>query len=155
MAVEPFLAPSLVIASPPVATRSELFAMFAQRAARKLRDPALPADRLAELLEARERQQATAVPEGIAFPHVIDAAVPATLLGAALLRPSLEYCAGVPPVGLCFVLFGSSATPWVHVRTLARLARLVHQPEARERIMAAHDDAELLARLLQEDRSHG
>lgn len=145
----------MVVVQPQVATRAELLALFAQRAARKIRDPSLPAERIAELLEARERQQATAVPEGIAFPHVIDASVRATLVGAALLRPALRYCDGAAPVALCFVLLGSSATPWVHVRTLARLARLVHQPDARDRITSARDDADLLARLVAEDRAHG
>lgn len=142
----------MVIAAPPVGTRADLFALLGRLAAKKLRTPALSADRLAALLEERESLQRTVVPEGIAFPHAIDAAIPRTLVGAALLRPPLRYADGAPPVSLCFALFGSGATPLVHVRTLAALARLVHREASRERLLAARDDDDLFRRLLEEDR---
>lgn len=149
MALDLLLARSLTLVAPPVTSRRELFECFAARAARRIRE--LSAARLVELLEHRERELPTVAPEGIAFPHAIDDSIPETMVGAALLRPPIGFVDGGPQVRLSFVLFGSGATPVVHVRTLARLARIAHAPEARSRLFEATDAQDLHRRILEED----
>ncbi|HMN95788.1 MAG TPA: PTS sugar transporter subunit IIA [Phycisphaerales bacterium] len=156
MSIEPFLLRSLTMVAPPAGTRGELFRLFAARAARRFRgrEGAPDAERLLELLERRERELPTVAPEGIAFPHAIDEAIPESLIGAALLRPPVNFADAGPPVRLSFVLFGSGATPIVHVRTLARLARIAHDEVGRRRLVEASDDADLHRRILEEDLKH-
>lgn len=179
VALAAFLDSRLILVDPPVVDRSGLFRLFAHvaalrmsRAARARVDerasatsdasglapaPSEPPseDALVGLLEARERQQSTLLTEGVAFPHAIAPGMPRTLVGAARFSTPLPYQPDRPPIRLCFVLFGDSGTPWVHVRTLARLARLVHDPQSRARLEAASSDEELLSLLRAEDDAHG
>lgn len=92
--------------------------------------------------------------EGIAFPHAIGEGIPTTLVGVARLDPPLPYDDRHQPITLCFALFGDSATPSVHVRTMARLARIVSDPAARSRLEAAASPRDLLETLRQQDSAH-
>lgn len=110
-------------------------------------------DMLVSLLLGREAKSSTAVPEGVAFPHAIDACIPATTLIVAKAPAPVSF--GTPtPVDLIFTIFGPSAEPWRHVRLLARLARICRAPGALGRLRAATDAQSLLELLLQEDESH-
>lgn len=153
MALEPFLSPELLFVRPHVRSREELFDLLAARAASLL----APADaaHLREMLEQRESQGSTATPEGVAFPHAISSRIPRTLLGVVVTEPGIEFERDRSPATIVLCLFGSSATPWEHVRLLARLSRIVAPPEARRRLRQATNPDELLERLREEDRSHG
>jgi mannitol/fructose-specific phosphotransferase system IIA component (Ntr-type) len=92
----------------------------------------------------------------VAFPHAMAIEIDQTLVAAVYVPGGVDFgMARHPPPDLIFCMFGSPQHPWEHVRLLARLARLVRSEEARARLRATTDAADLYARLVQEDRSQG
>jgi len=158
MALSPLLHRKLAFVAPAVQDRASLLGLFARRAAALLNlapSGGLDSAKLVELLEAREALQSTVLTEGIAFPHAIGEGLSPPLLGVARLEPPLRYDPLRSPIVLCFALFGDSATPAAHVRTLARLARIVNDLDSRARLLAAATPGELLQTLRDEDaRQH-
>lgn len=147
MALSPFLRRKLAFVAPEVKERADLLGLFARRAAALLESDArrdFAPSRLIELLEARESLQSTVLAEGVAFPHAIGEGLTPPLVGVATLSPPLRYDEAHGPIDLCFALFGDSRAPAVHVRTLARLARIVSDPACRARLLGAAAPGELL-----------
>ncbi|MCA9283615.1 MAG: PTS sugar transporter subunit IIA [Phycisphaerales bacterium] len=153
MVIEPFLKPELVFSRPHARTRDELFRLLADRAAPLL--PPVTPEQLLALLQARERQGSTSTPEAVAFPHAVSPDIPTTALAVVTAEPGIEFSGSHPPATLILCLFGSSLTPWEHVRLLARLSRIVAHGDARRRLLAAGGPNDLLDALRAEDRSHG
>ena len=105
--------------------------------------------------EERIQLPATSTPEGVAFPHALAENIDQTFVALAKIPSGVDF--GIPQhpkSDLVFCMFGSSDQPWEHVKLLARLARLVHTEDARERLRMATNGADLYARLLEEDQSH-
>lgn len=152
MPIAPLLQPGSTLILPPGTTREGALRALAEQAATRM-NPALSADRLEQLLLRREAQSPTAVPEGVAFPHAIDAEIRETCLVAAWSPTPINFLTPVP-VDLVFAMFGSSAEPWRHVRLLARLARIIRAPGALARLRAAGDAESFRLALLAEDHAH-
>jgi mannitol/fructose-specific phosphotransferase system IIA component (Ntr-type) len=107
-------------------------------------------------LEARERATPTSTPEGVAFPHTLVPDRTEIALIVAVVDPPVPWIESEPsPTSLVLCLVGSADQPFAHVRLLARLARVVRAESARSRLIASPDAASLLARMIEEDRSHG
>lgn len=104
--------------------------------------PELSADSLFDSLSKREALGSTATPEGVALPHAITSDITAPGIVALTLRSPVVM--GSHPVRIVVALFGSTAEPWVHVRTLARVARICTQPTVRDGLMSCQADGELL-----------
>jgi mannitol/fructose-specific phosphotransferase system IIA component (Ntr-type) len=166
MALEPYLRRELVFslpgsgaasassgASAPALTRDDLFTHFARAACASLPDQS-EADLHRRLME-RERQMPTSTPEGIAFPHAVADHIEQTVLLAARASGGVDFgVANHPRADLIFCMFGCSTSPWQHVRLLARLARIVHDPACRADLRASTSPAQLHERLLAADRLH-
>lgn len=104
------------------------------------RDLPVDADRLAQLLEQRERLQSTGIGDGVAIPHTSLEEVPQQT-AALLLCPE-----GVPfdsvdgqPVGIIFGVVGPKRMAGEHLKTLARVSRLLRSPETRRRLLTFDD----------------
>ena len=154
MRIEPLLSERNCLVMRDAPTAEVVFARVAEAAAAVL--GRADAEEIRAGLEAREAEVPTTTPEGVAFPHTV---IP------GLERPALVVAAIDPPVrvhamdsaatSLVMCLVGSREQPFEHVRLLARLARVVRSPEARARLASAGECGTLLARLIEEDRSHG
>lgn len=154
MVVEPYLHPDLTLVIEGSMTRSELF----DRLTAAVDDliPSIDGAELKRLLESREAQGPTSTPEGVAFPHAMSAEIDRTMIVAIRVLGGVDF--GVPNhprADMVFALFGSPNNPWDHVRLLARLARLMHTDEARQRVRGAKTAEALYQHLLEEDRAHG
>jgi len=161
MALEPYLRRELVFilpgaegpASQPAMMRDDLFRHFSRAACAALPDQD-ETDLHRRLLE-RERQMPTSTPEGIAFPHAVADHIDQTIVLAARAPGGVDFgVAAHPRADLIFCMFGCSTNPWQHVRLLARLARIVHDPKARTELRAAGTPAQLHDRLITADQSH-
>jgi len=153
MALQQYLRPELVFVCEDMASRDALFEQISKAAGAA--EPDLDGAALLRHLLAREKQSPTSTPEGVAFPHALAPDIDRTLVAAARVKSGVDF--GVPshpPADLILCMFGNSDEPWEHVRILARLARLVHTDEARDRLRTADDPDRLYALLLDEDRSH-
>lgn len=152
MPLTALLQPGSTLVLPGPATRDEALAALATHAANTALPGASP-DALFRLLQRREELSPTSVPEGVAFPHAIDASIPTTVLVVALWKQPVDFGTSAP-ADLILGMFGSTAEPWRHVRLLARLARIVRAPGALTRLRASEDAEELRTTMLTEDQSH-
>ncbi len=100
---------------------------------------------LVEALRERERQSSTALVDGVAVPH---AKLPGLCRMVAAIARSLP---GIDcdsddgrPTHLFFLLVGAAERPGEHVKALATVSRLLHDPRCRGRLMAADDESTML-----------
>ena len=154
MRLEPILDPksALVIRDP--ADRDAVLSALAHAAAEQLAGGSA-ATVLSALIE-REEQTHTATAEGVAFPHAMLPNLERTILLVARVTPAVSFGGtDLPAPDLVFCMIGSANKPWVHVRLLARLARVARAAGALERLREAETPEALLEALLEEDRAHG
>ena len=109
--------------------------------------------RLVEALRERERQVSTALVDGVAVPHARLSGVD-RIVGALGRSPSGVTCKSHDgrPTHLFFLLVSPADQPGHHLRALAAVSRLLHDPHCRSGLMAAADAPAMLA-LLQEHAS--
>jgi PTS system nitrogen regulatory IIA component len=104
----------------------------------------------------REALQSTGIGEGVAIPHGAIDSVPSQV-AAALICP-----AGVPfdaidgrPVGILFAVVGPKRNTGEHLKTLARVSRLLRDASFREQLLASTTRTEAydLIRVAEEGRA--
>jgi PTS system nitrogen regulatory IIA component len=95
-----------------------------------------------ETLLQRERLGSTAVGRGIAIPHGQVAGLEQIVSVFARLHPAVDFEApDEEPVDLVFLLLAPEHAGADHLKALARVSRLLRQPQTIERLRAAHDRA--------------
>src|SRR5512142_978075 len=111
-------------------------------------------DAVLRLLAAREKLQSTGIGDGVAIPHA-SAESAATQAGALLLCPH-----GVPfesidgfPAKIVFGVVGPRRATGEHLRTLARISRLLRDVSTRARLIEAPSAEEALSIVSQQDSS--
>lgn len=98
----------------------------------------LDSSEIAELLSSRERLASTGVGHGIAIPHASSAAIEAPCLGLFRTAVPVPFEAvDDQPVQLVLVVLAPQRAQGLHLRLLARIARLVRSAEVRETLLAA------------------
>ncbi len=101
-------------------------------------------EKLAAKILEREKMTSTGIGHGVAIPHVLSNAVDRTVM--VLGRSS----AGIPfdsvdkkPVHLFFLIVGPASSTAEHLKILSKLGRMVTEPDFRESLMKAADEAEI------------
>lgn len=95
-----------------------------------------------ETLLQRERVGSTAVGRGIAIPHGQVAGLERILSVFARLHPAIDFEApDEEPVDLVFLLLVPEHAGADHLKALARVSRLLRQPQSAERLRIAQDRA--------------
>jgi fructose-specific phosphotransferase system IIA component len=91
-------------------------------------------DSLVRLLE-REKVVSTGIGNGIAIPHAKAAHVPKMVIAMARVREGLDFEAlDGRPVHILFLLLGPPHEAGLHVKLLARIARLIKNPDFIEQL---------------------
>lgn len=112
-------------------------------------------DGLMDALLERESLQSTGIGSGVAVPHAIcdDLSEPRIVLGHC--RPGVDFRSlDQRPVHLFFLLLSPSASTGVHIKLLARIARLVRHPELLERIRESTDAPGMIDEIRAYEREH-
>ncbi|GGG35877.1 PTS IIA-like nitrogen regulatory protein PtsN [Chelatococcus composti] len=103
-----------------------------------------------ETLLQRERLGSTGIGDGIAIPHGKPAKIDRLFgLFARLERPIDFEALDGQPVDLIFLLLAPESAGADHLKALARVARILREPDVLERIRATRDPAALFAILTQ------
>ena len=91
-----------------------------------------------DAVEAREGQVSTALGGGLAVPHGRTDLVPELRIAAGIVGKVPDYVAlDGSPVRVAFLVLTPSAASGLHVKLLSRIARLMHNPESREALLAS------------------
>ncbi|MDA0802286.1 MAG: PTS sugar transporter subunit IIA [Planctomycetota bacterium] len=132
--------------------RESVFVALAHQAATT--DPRLTEERVRESLAARERQSSTVLAPGIAIPHAILPEAGRFQVLPVVVSGGAEWGNSLSPITLIFGIIGPSDQPWNHVQLLARVARILRDPAAVDRLLGATDGATLDAAVRAEDERH-
>ncbi|MEE9219061.1 MAG: PTS sugar transporter subunit IIA [Acidobacteriota bacterium] len=109
-----------------------------------------PEDSLARLLE-REKVVSTGIGNGVGIPHAKAADVSRMVVAVARVEGGFDFEAlDGRPVHILFLLLGPPQQAGLHVKLLARIARLIKHPGFLERLKQA-DTAKKLYQVIQNE----
>lgn len=136
-----YLSPARIHLDVPGADKHELLRTVAECLAPTV--DGLDAGQIASLLLARERLASTGVGDGVAIPHASTPELKEPCV--ALLRPARPVpfdAVDNQPVTLLLVVLAPHDAQALHLRLLARIARLVRSVQVRERLLAVQSAEE-------------
>jgi len=143
MTLTDLVAPNAVIAALKVNGKKQAIQELAARAA-ELTGQSEKA--ILEILLQREKLGSTAVGNGVAIPHGKMPKLDRLFgLFARLQRPIDFEALDNQPVDLIFLLLAPEAAGADHLKALARVARLLRDPEIAHKLRASHDAEALYA----------
>jgi PTS system nitrogen regulatory IIA component len=129
-------------------TKRQALAVIAEVAARNF---GLDAHQALDALRAREAAGSTGVGRGVAIPHARLAGVEAVQAVLVRLEKPVAFDAmDGEPVDLMIALFAPPEAGSDHLRALARVSRLLRQPEVREQLRQAQSADAILATLVRD-----
>jgi nitrogen PTS system EIIA component len=115
----------------------------------------LPAREIFESLLQRERLGSTGVGRGIAIPHARVGDLKSIFSLFARLETPVDFDSlDEEPVDLIFLLLAPEHAGADHLKALARISRLLREPQSIEKLRASHDRAALYAVLTQPAAVH-
>ncbi len=136
-AIADVLDPAAVKLDVRVSSKRQLFTDIAHAAAHTA---ALDPKAVLAALSEREHLGSTGVGEGVAMPHArIDGLGRLFALFWVLRQPIGFDAIDDKPVDLIFVLLVPAGAETVHLKTLAKVARKLRDPDTRDRLRAADD----------------
>jgi nitrogen PTS system EIIA component len=126
-------------ASPGVYTKAHALTALSKLLAGGTR---LPADAIERILAEREQLQSTGIGEGVAIPHGALAQLETQCAALLIVPAGVEFQAiDGDRVTLLFAVIGPKRATGEHLKTLARVSRLLRNKGFRERLIGAPDAA--------------
>ncbi len=118
----------------------------------RVQNPQLDRDRLMSVLLERERLGSTGIGDGIAIPHgkIKDLNQLVLSFGKSSHGVDFESMDG-RPVHLFFLLVAPETSSGIHLRALAKIARLLKNNTIRKRLGSVKSPGEIFAVIQQED----
>jgi len=115
-------------------------------------NPLLNRDEVIRVLLERERLGSTGIGDGVAIPHGKLKNLDRQLIAFGLSRRGVEFDAmDGKPARLFFLLIAPEDSIGVHLKTLARISKLLKAPLVRERLQAAADPLQIHAIIAEEE----
>ncbi|MCB1510170.1 MAG: PTS IIA-like nitrogen regulatory protein PtsN [Hyphomicrobiaceae bacterium] len=147
-----FIAPEGIIPSLKAKTKKQALQEMSAKAAELT---GLPQREIFDTLLQRERLGSTGLGRGIAIPHVkFKTLTQITCLFARLEAPIDFDSLDGEPVDLIFLLLAPEHASGDHLKALARISRLLREPDVSEQLRASSDKKALLAVLSQPATPH-
>ncbi len=116
--------------------------------------PALDRAEVLRVLLERENLGSTGIGDGIAIPHGKLRNLESQLIAFGLSRKGVDFDAmDGKPARLFFLLIAPEEAVGVHLKTLARISKLLKVPSVRERLQAA-TDREQIHRIIAEEEEN-
>ena len=107
-----------------------------------------------QVLLDRERLGSTGIGEGVAIPHGKLNNIDRQLIAFGLSRKGVDFDAmDGKPARLFFLLIAPEDSVGVHLKTLARISKLLKTSHARERLLSAADRAQIYRIISEEEEN--
>jgi PTS system nitrogen regulatory IIA component len=152
MDLRDLIVPEAVIPSLKAKTKKQALHELAQKAAALT---GLDARQIFDALLQRERLGSTGVGRGIAIPHSRLAGLKRIVSVFARLDEPIDFEAlDEEPVDLIFLLLAPEHAGGDHLKALARISRLLREPESIEKLRASENSAALYSVLTEPAPSH-
>jgi fructose-specific phosphotransferase system IIA component len=153
MHISDYIKESTLATDLPAVTREECI----ERMAELVRDGFGIQDhqRIITSLLDRETVMSTGIGEGIAIPHTTSPEIEEAAISIALVKKGIDFGAlDGRPVYLIFLIVGSEKQPNLHLRILARLARLVKHPSFVKNLKKAKTSKDMITAIRDEESKH-
>ena len=150
MRIAEFLKPDAVVEELKSTSKTDILRELSAALARS--NPNVSPQRLATVLEERERVNSTGVGEGVAIPHGKLPELSTLSASFGVSHAGIDFDAhDKKPTFLFFALVAPENSAGLHLKALARISRLFRNGSVRESILAAKGAQEIYALILQED----
>jgi len=114
--------------------------------------PELSKSTVLNVLQERERLGSTGIGEGVAIPHGKLANIDELLLCFGRSREGVEFDSiDGKPAHLFFLLIAPEDSVGIHLKTLARISKLLKESRVRSRLLAAKDSDEIFSLIVEEE----
>jgi mannitol/fructose-specific phosphotransferase system IIA component (Ntr-type) len=108
-----------------------------------------------DALLAREAAQSTGIGGGVAIPHAVYPELDSTVIELALSHNGIDFLSlDEKPVHTFFLLLSPPASSGTHIKLLARIARLMRQPDVLGQLLSAGTADDVIERIRQFDEEH-
>ena len=112
----------------------------------------LDREQVLHVLQERERLGSTGIGDGVAIPHGKLKNIDRLLLSFGRSRKGVDFDSmDGKPAYLFFLLIAPEESVGVHLKTLARISKLLKNPAVRNRLRDAEDQAELYRIIIEEE----
>ncbi len=106
--------------------------------------PGLKREEVLRVLREREQLGSTGIGDGVAIPHGKLQKLDRQLIAFGLSRKGVDFDAmDGKPARLFFLLIAPEDAVGIHLKTLARISKLLKTPQVRERLQAAADRGQI------------
>jgi PTS system nitrogen regulatory IIA component len=150
MKITDYLTPELVLAELPAQEKEQALELLAARVSEVCSD--LEKVRVLNVLKEREALGSTGIGGGIAIPHGKLADLEEIVILFARSREGVDFAAvDGRPVHLFFLLLAPESAAGAHLKTLARISRLLKNQDFCQQLLQASDSEELFALIREAD----
>lgn len=112
----------------------------------------LDRNQVVEVLKERERLGSTGIGEGVAIPHGKLKNIDHLMLSFGRSRGGIDFDAmDGRPAHLFFLLIAPEDSVGIHLKTLARISKLLKNPQTRQRLLNADSGKDLFQIILDEE----
>ena len=112
----------------------------------------LDRDEVVRVLQERERLGSTGIGEGVAIPHGKLKHIDKLLISFGRSRHGVDFDSmDGKPTHLFFLLVAPEESVGVHLKTLARISKLLKNSEVRQRLLNAESNEELYSVITEEE----
>ncbi len=142
----------------PAAIVAELKATEKNRALVELTDaltgchPSLNRDQVLDVLQEREKLGSTGIGDGVAIPHGKLGGIPGLVLAFGRSHQGVDFeSMDGQPAHLFFLLVAPEESVGVHLKTLARISKLLKDAAVRQKLLDAPDQGAIFQVILDEE----
>jgi PTS system nitrogen regulatory IIA component len=115
----------------------------------------LSADTIEHVLQEREALQSTGIGEGVAIPHGALTALDKQLAAVVTVPEGVDFDSiDGAKVNILVAVIGPKRASGEHLKTLARVSRLLRNRTFRERLLGAPEGSDVFAMLLAEEEAN-
>jgi len=101
-------------------------------------------DIYSKLME-REKIQSTAIGKGVAIPHCFSDEIKDLVIGIMLSKKGIDFNSpDKKPIKLIFLILGNKENPGLHLKALARIARLIKETEITKRLIGCSNIQDIM-----------
>jgi PTS system nitrogen regulatory IIA component len=148
--IQDILSSDLIIEDLQATSKAEVIREFSSLLARS--GKVLDAEELAQVLLDRESQCSTGIGDGIAIPHAKSRAIAEMVVAFGRSARGVEFQSlDGKPAHLFFVLVTPDDRPGDHLKTLARISRILRSSVLRQELMRSSARQEIQKLLIDED----
>ena len=115
-------------------------------------EPSLNRDEVMAVLQEREKLGSTGIGDGVAIPHGKLAGIPELMLAFGRSRAGVDFeSMDGQPAHLFFLLVAPEESVGVHLKTLARISKLLKDVAVRQKLLDATDSEAIYQVILDEE----